>query len=130
MESTIAKPTDDTELSQERKSKRLLATVLGGALLFFILGVGNLLIGMYKAHEYSTLLHQAKFEIVHERRPVIPLVDGSLNIDSQTKHIKRLQHRLDYYNLVSHGGTLFLAVAGLLLLCCVFIKSNNEEKRH
>ena len=82
-----------------QKAKRLLIKLLCASLLFFVLGIGNLLVGMIKAHEYQELLTKARYEISHEERPVIPLVDGSLNIDSQTKHIKRLQHRLDYYSL-------------------------------
>jgi hypothetical protein len=110
-----------------RRSRRLLYTVLGFSCLFFMLGVGNVLVGLYKSHEYSASLQKARYEIMHIEKPVIPLVDGGINIDSQTKHISRLESRLDYYNLVTLGGKVFLAVSGALLLICLLLRSDGSD---
>lgn len=110
-----------------RRSRRFLLTLLGFGCLFFFLGVGNVLVGMYKSHEYSSSLQQARYEILHVEKPVIPLVDGGINIDSQTKHISRLESRLDYYNLVTLGGKVFLAISGALLLICLLVRPGNED---
>ena len=108
--------------------RRLLMTIIGATLLFFVLGVGNVLIGMLKSNEYNALVKKAHYEMAHDDRPVIPLVDGSLDVNSHSLHIKRLEYRLAYYNLVELGGKVFLALAGILVLCCLLIKNAETDK--
>jgi len=111
----------------ERIARRRLLTLLSSALIFFILGVGNLLFGLVKGNEYRSLIQQAQDELKLSEQPVIPLVDSSLNIYSHVQHVNRLKSRLDYYDFVTLGGKVFLALSGIFLLLCLVIKQTNEE---
>jgi hypothetical protein len=108
-------------LTDSRKSQRLALTLFSVAVFLFFLGAGNLLIGVYKTHQYKVLIQKADYEIKAPKNPLVPLVQSPLNINTYTEHLKKLEHRLDYYTLVVLGGKVFLAFCGMLLLAALVV---------
>lgn len=93
-----------------------IGPLLGTALILFVLGLGNIYFGTFRAAEYRELLKQNQKTINSHPRAILPLVDSPFDRDTETEHINRLTSRINYYDLVALGGRIFLALSGVLLL--------------
>jgi hypothetical protein len=107
---------NESKLTMSNRTKTFL---LFGT-LFLLLGLGNLIFGAVKHHQYQRVLRG-----YHElEKPIISspqLVGGSPRkaiaaaLTEQTK--RKLGSRISFYRLVQHGGKVFLLFSGVLLLC-------------
>ena len=121
---------------------------LGLALLFILLGTGNLIFGSYKSEDYRELLSKAEenlasgqmqepsseFKGASEGELIestdTPPPDGDLT-RPRPEYIPQLKARYDFYEFVVIGGKWILALAGFfLLLALVSLRENgiNEQK--
>lgn len=100
--------------SPTRILKRKLRLIIGVALIFMILGIGNMLIGRSRATSYQTLLKQS--------------LEIQIN-NSSSNSIDRIKARLDFYRIVELGGKCFLVVSGFLLLWYLLLLRDDEEPK-
>ena len=110
------------------KISHLIRTVLGTSLLLGALGLGNALLGQYKANQYIRLLSKAERELARGTpQKSLPLPLSGLNIDTETQYINRLKARVDFYRVVLIGGKCFLAVSGMLLAATLLLLRYRAE---
>ena len=104
-------------MRQGLKKDRTLRSLFGAAILFSVLGLGNIIFGNSKLDHYSALLSNATTELAtSEVQSGSGLSLTALNVDRQTLFVKRLRTRVGFYSLVVLGGQCFIAVAGVCLL--------------
>ena len=115
---------------------------LGAALLFILLGFGNIIYGNSKSAYYFQLLQQDQTPSVLSPNPdqdgnsldnnkasanVQSLMFPEVSTDEHARHLKRVTSRLEYYQIAILGGKVFLAFAGVFLLS-VLITLRMEER--
>lgn len=95
---------------------RAVRTQLGFAILFILLGAGNIIFGSYKAREYKELLKQAiSAEVTTTKED--ELADMPVGVGPGTSpYTAQMRARVDFYVFVIAGGKWILAVAGFFLL--------------
>jgi hypothetical protein len=101
---------------------RSIRTQLGIAVMFIIMGFGNVIFANLRYNEYSSLLEKARSELrdhSHERVRDLPVFVPAMNLDEQSKYINKLKARLNFYEFVIMGGKYILSLAGILLLGCL-----------
>ncbi len=94
-----------------RYLRRRVQSQLGAAVIFLILGIGNLSYGSLKLHQYQRLISEAKLQLSADTAPPLAaLASLSVNVDEQSHHIRRLFARKEFYSLVTIVGSCFLIV--------------------
>lgn len=109
---------------------RGIRTQLGIAIMFLLMGFGNMIYANLKYNEYSALLQKARSELrTHSRERVrdLPVYVPAMNLDEQSKYINKLKARINFYEFVVMGGKCFITLAGVLLLGCLPRLGNREE---
>lgn len=109
---------------------RSLRGHLAVAILFLLLGTGNLLYGKHKHQEYDALLSRAVSELTSpkETLPRVPF-SPTVNIDQQSHHINRLRSRTEYYEVVVSGGRIFLGLSAAILLWILLVLYQQKRQR-
>lgn len=110
------------------RQKRKLNSLLGIAIIFIILGLGNILFGQSRVAIYSGFLYNAEQRALESNPPENPAPER-LQDDNQNRHIQRLKARLDFYKVVVIGGKSFLAFAGFMLLTYLVMLRDSGSKR-
>lgn len=109
------------------KHDRTLVTLSAIAILFILLGAGNVIFGRSKHAHYANLLSTATSELAtSELQSKAGLSQTALNVDQQTVFVNRLKARVSFYSFVVLGGQCFLAVAGVCLLAILVRIKFNE----
>ena len=106
---------------------RTVRTQLGFALLFILLGAGNIIFGSVKAHEYRDILSKA----VHTNaREDIESPENSKerpNDERSSTYLSQIKGRIEFYVFVMAGGKWILGVSGFfLLLALVGMKEQGD----
>lgn len=105
------------QMRQGLKKDRTLRTLFSGAIIFIVLGLGNIIFGNSKLDHYTALLSAATSELAtSEVQSGSGATLRALNVDRQTLFVKRLKTRVGFYSLVVLGGQCFIAIAGICLL--------------
>jgi hypothetical protein len=90
------------------------------AILFLVLGLGNLVFGSVKYHQYRKVLKS--IDSLGDDSAALPSFQiqkkfaGGLQ-DTTRQTSRKIIARISFYRLVQHGGKVFLLVSGILLLC-------------
>ena len=115
-----------------RTAKRLTQALFSSAIVFLLLGIGNMIFASSKLSNYRDLLQKARQEPVSmeaERKQdsLAALKQPSRflpgpNNDKQAQHINRLSMRIHYYELVMAGAKIFLAASALLVLLGFYVR--------
>jgi len=96
-----------------------IAKITVPGLFLLVLGLGNILVGSYKANQYQLVVSE-----LSQMEEPSKLVNASLlkRIELDQAKSARIEDRrekatgrLDFYNLVSFGGKVMLSISGLLL---------------
>ncbi len=114
--------------------RRSLRTQLALAVLFIVLGAGNIIFGTFKAREYRHALFQAT-------QVVMPAGQASLEDKSLPQSLvsepmsetpnsypAQIRARYDFYLFVTVGGKWMLAVAGFFLLLLLVGLGDREDE--
>ena len=102
-------------MSRRRRNRIRLQLASAAALL--ALGLGNLVFGQYKYHQYRKLWREATRQpgiAAIDRR--LPLLSLSVDVAKERQQILKLRSRLGFYEVVSLGGQCFLVCAVVLTL--------------
>jgi len=111
------------------KEQRLFRTQLSIAAILLLLGLSNTWFGYHKSNEYLTLLSKARQDLASpEIISSVPLFNPTVHVDKQTRHIKQLQARYEFYNIVILGGKGFLAAAIIVLLIAIIKSEGSREQ--
>ena len=117
-------------LPREQRHKTLTQFIIG--IGFILLGCGNIIFGEVKKYEYEQILQQASKEIqttkIKTKKNVflIPEID----IDNQTRHINKINSRIDFYTITVYGGIIFLIISLTFFILAsinLFLYSQTEE---
>lgn len=114
-----------------------LLSLLGLAVLFLLLGFGNLIYGKYKLESYLDLfrteisaetpqpLDETEADDVQEEsekfRAFLQLGENDLAQQRAEDRRRKIAVRLEFYELVVIGGKAFLAFSGILFLVFLLI---------
>ena len=102
------------------KSKRTVTTLLMLAMLFIILGIGNILYGSIKYTQYVQLLENMRsVSNESDQMPSFPLLPAEPPQELSEHELRHVYSRLSFYELVTLGGKSFLGIAGVFLLLCL-----------
>lgn len=113
-----------------RRRRNRIRLQLAAAAAMLVLGLGNLLFGQYKYHEYRKLWREATRQpglSAIDRR--LPLLSPSVDVVRERQQILKLRSRLGFYEVVSLGGQCFLVVGGVVILwtAVALLKSNGSS---
>lgn len=115
---------------QERHKIQYLISV---AVIFLILGLGNVIYGNAKYKEYKGILKETSLEINNNSGDIYtalkdisktPLTDSSIE---RTRHLKRSQGRIIFYQFFVTGGKVFLCISLLFFLIAFTIKKREKK---
>ena len=95
------------------RRKRIRSQILI-AVALLLLGIGNLVYGNYKYHEYRKLWRQATVQTGLPRH--ILMLAPSADIGQEAQQIAKLKSRLDFYEVVALGGQCFLVLSLIFVL--------------
>lgn len=96
---------------------RRLRLLLGSAGILAVVGLGNGVFGYLKAEEYRETLSEATSRLTRlNQESPLPLPEPALAPDPQNQAVRFLEARITFYEYVSLGGKIMLALAGVLLL--------------
>ena len=96
-------------------------TALLVGVMFFALGLGNLIYGSYKLRAYSVVLKEALAGTPPaqlEHHTLVPAYPQK-GFAARPEHLRKFESRVAFYRLVQLGGKMFLVLAGALLLYCL-----------
>ena len=106
-------------------------TQLGFAILFLLLGAGNIIFGTFKTHEYQELLSEGNLvvaspQISSQTGEEMPIPQRSAA--KQGEYFNQIKAHFDFYLFVIAGGKWILALSGFfLLLALVGMRENMGE---
>jgi len=101
---------------------RSTRTQLAFAILFIVLGVGNIVFGTYRARDYRRALFQAtqvvspKAEAASEEKILPEALSREPLSGAPSTYLTQIRARYDFYLFVTVGGKWMLALAGFFLL--------------
>jgi hypothetical protein len=103
---------------------RSVQTQFGLALLFVLLGTGNIIFGSWKTKEYQELLSKAQMTLASPKDESAPTHVTAEALPEplaekwipQGAYESQIKARFDFYQFVTLGGRWILAVAGFFLL--------------
>lgn len=117
-------------MDQLLRIKRIVTTFFLIALLFIVLGTGNLVYGTFKLNQYVQILNNIQAENINRRglkKFSVFKYEEPLNF--KQKDLEKIQSRISFYELVKLGGKSFLGVAGVfLLLCLLYLKQPGKTE--
>lgn len=116
---------------QDRHKIQYLVSI---AVIFLILGLGNVIYGHAKYKEYKGIYKETSLEInKNNSENKIALNDSLLyhqndNNVERTRHLKRSQGRIIFYQFFVTGGKVFLCISLLFFLIAFTMKKRMKEK--
>ncbi|MCI5065614.1 hypothetical protein MRY87_07815 [bacterium] len=104
----------DRALPRPERRRRLLEVILGTAMLFLLLGIGNLIVGTQRTEHYAKLL---KAYPITAGKGALPSSESPK--EESNEAFQSLRERYDYYRFCLVGGKYFLALSGCLFLAAL-----------
>ena len=101
---------------QERHKIQYLVSA---AVLFLILGLGNVIYGHAKYKEYKSIFKETTIEMNSTK--------DTINDSEKTRHLKRSQGRISFYQFFVKGGKVFLCIS-LFFFIIVFVMMDKKDK--
>lgn len=102
------------------------------AVMFLILGLGNVIYGHAKYKEYKSIFKETVLEINKSDSPN-ELEDTSLmsndTFTERTRHLKRSHGRIIFYQFFVNGGKIFLCISLFFFLVIFAILTKNKKKQ-
>ena len=96
-------------------------------IFLFVLGLGNIIVGEFKASQYQEVRAELLNTIEHKSPQILENVSPLRRIqlanqaqEKGTQKLKSAEQRVAFYSLVSTGGAIFV-MASLILLIIGFI---------
>ena len=101
---------------QERHKIQYL---ISAAIIFLILGLGNVIYGHAKYKEYKSIYKETTLEINNNL--------ASTSDHEKARHLKRSQGRIGFYQFFVKGGKVFLFIS-VFIFIIVFVIMDKKDK--
>ncbi|MGI6681354.1 MAG: hypothetical protein ACOX3T_07735 [Bdellovibrionota bacterium] len=122
-------------LRERHKIQYLLST----AMIFLVLGLGNVIYGRVKYKEYKRIYEKVileidenspydNLEIKGSDLPNISLMQNG-NLTEKTRHLKRSHGRIIFYQFFVKGGKIFLGISLIFFLIAFALFINKKDKK-